>query len=317
MRRISAPARWVLVTGAPRSGTTFVGRILSSPLTVDYIHEPFNPDCGIDTLRQLLAYTRRGLANEREIAAAVRALLDYRARLRTAFYRRDTTIRRLAKAVAGSRGPFHYRLARFNPWHRVALVKDPVGCLLTEYLVDEFGFTAVILVRHPLAVAQSFARLGWDANRHLAALRTQPDFIADHLTAEDAQLIRRDHDNGWVATAVLWRVLYRALARQAAATGTAIVRHEDLSERPVQEFRALCDRLALPWSDRVERRVLASTSGSAAAPLGDGPAQQLVRDSARIDAAARAGVPEEVRREILELCDEVAGTWYEPASYHT
>ncbi|NEQ55044.1 MAG: hypothetical protein F6K11_33795, partial [Leptolyngbya sp. SIO3F4] len=39
--------KWIFVTGAIRSGTTFVGKILSLPLEVDYIHEPFNPQCGI------------------------------------------------------------------------------------------------------------------------------------------------------------------------------------------------------------------------------------------------------------------------------
>ena len=33
---------WILVSGAIRSGTTFTGRVLSLPLEVDYIHEPYN-----------------------------------------------------------------------------------------------------------------------------------------------------------------------------------------------------------------------------------------------------------------------------------
>lgn len=38
---------WIFVTGLIRSGTTFVGTILSHPISFDYIHEPFNPQCGI------------------------------------------------------------------------------------------------------------------------------------------------------------------------------------------------------------------------------------------------------------------------------
>ena len=33
---------WILVTGMIRSGTTFVGKVLTLPWSVDYIHEPFN-----------------------------------------------------------------------------------------------------------------------------------------------------------------------------------------------------------------------------------------------------------------------------------
>lgn len=42
---------WIFVTGVIRSGTTFVGKILSLPLQVDYIHEPFNPLCGIPGMK--------------------------------------------------------------------------------------------------------------------------------------------------------------------------------------------------------------------------------------------------------------------------
>ena len=48
MLRISAPDTWLWVTGIPRGGTTFVGRILSVPRSVDFIHEPFNPDCAVE-----------------------------------------------------------------------------------------------------------------------------------------------------------------------------------------------------------------------------------------------------------------------------
>ena len=42
-------SRPILVTGAPRSGTTWVGRMLTLAPGVGYIHEPFNPttDAGI------------------------------------------------------------------------------------------------------------------------------------------------------------------------------------------------------------------------------------------------------------------------------
>jgi hypothetical protein len=43
---------WIFVTGVPRSGTTFAGKILSLPLEVDYTHEPFNPRCGMPGISQ-------------------------------------------------------------------------------------------------------------------------------------------------------------------------------------------------------------------------------------------------------------------------
>jgi hypothetical protein len=315
MLRISVPGRWLWVTGIPRGGTTFVGRILSAPLSVDFIHEPFNPDCSIEGIDQLYLYTREGLPNEPAVGQAVRSLRDYRARLRTGHYENDRMLARLVKPIVGSRGPFYYRLARFNPWHEVCLVKDPVGCLLTEYVVDRFGFQGMVVLRHPVGVADSFNRLGLDANRGLAALRSQLGFVEDYLTPEDQQLVAQTYDDPRVAAAVLWRMLWRGLGHQANATDTPVLRLEDLSARPVEEFRHLYDHFDLPWSSRVEREIVHMTSGDVAAPRTGGPARQFVRDSARITAATVERTPKDVRKQIFEYCGQVSDPWYDEASY--
>jgi hypothetical protein len=315
MLSLGAPSRWVFVTGMPRGGTSFVGRILSVPLSVDYIHEPFNPDCAMDGLDQLLPYTRVGLDNEPRLGAAIRELQRYNVRIRTGRYRNDRLGRRIIKPIVGSRGPFHYRVARYNPWHRTAIVKDPVGCLLTQYLIETFGFSAVIILRHPIPVAESFARLRADANEHLASLRSQRAFVEEYLTDEDERLVRPSYDDPRAAAAVMWRVLCRALVKQSEETGVPIIRLEDLSVRPVEGFRQLYERFGLPWSQRVERRVLRFTGGTAALPRSRGPVTQFVRDSANITKASIERAPKAARARVLELCDEVAAHWYDPESY--
>jgi hypothetical protein len=315
MYRISTPSRWLMLAGTPRGGTTFVGRILSVPLSVDFIHEPFNPACGIEGLSQPYVYTKPGLTNEPTIAAAVRELLDYRARLRIGRYRNDGVLRRLGKPIVGSRGPFHYRLARYNPWHRVALVKDPIGCLLTEYLVRSFSFSALILVRHPIAVAEDFGRLRRDANAGLASLRSQPAFVADYLTDDDKRLINREYSDHRVAAAVLWRILCRALTQQASVIGTPIVRLEDIAARPVEEFRRLYERYDLPWSTMAERRIVRVTSGRIPTPRAIGQAREFSRDAATVTAATIERMPRASRGQVLDLCGEVAERWYDRSSF--
>jgi len=315
MLRISVPKRWLWVTGLPRGGTTFVGKILSAPLSVDFIHEPFNPDCSIEGMDQLYVYTRPGLPNEPAVAEAVRSLRDYRARLRTGHYKNDRRLARLVKPIVGSRGPFYYRLARYNPWHETCVVKDPVGCLLTAYVVERFEFQGLVVVRHPIGVADSFSRLGIDANRGLAELRAQPGFVEDFLTAEDRKLIAASYDDPRIAAAVLWRMLWRGLGHQANATGTPVHRLEDLSAAPVDSFRRLYADFSLPWSPRVEKQIVHMTTGEIAAPKTEGPARQFVRDSARITAATVERTPKDQRERIYEYCGEVSEPWYDAASY--
>lgn len=49
-------SRWIYVTAVPRSGITFVGKVLSHNISVNYIHEPFNPDCGLPSIDKEFLY---------------------------------------------------------------------------------------------------------------------------------------------------------------------------------------------------------------------------------------------------------------------
>lgn len=75
-----APLRLILVTGAPRSGSTWVGNILSLDRRSAYIHEPFNKDCpdGRCRARFAHAFTYVTAANEEPYLAALRDTLAWR-----------------------------------------------------------------------------------------------------------------------------------------------------------------------------------------------------------------------------------------------
>ena len=111
-------ANWVFVTGAPRSGTTFAGRMLSPFPRVDYIHEPFNPDCGIPGLDRRFLYLRAGeraLVDEGSAEELIARIFRYDFRLRTGLFAKDTKAKKLLKRVTGSRGPVHLRVVKANP----------------------------------------------------------------------------------------------------------------------------------------------------------------------------------------------------------
>ncbi len=305
------PDRWIFVTGAPRSGTTFAGKILSTPLAVDYIHEPFNPACGLPGMNTRYAYVRPGTEEERDLRRLVSRMLAYDFRLTTAFYERDTLLKRLAKSAVGSRGPYYLRLARLNPLSRYAVVKDPVGCLLTGWLTREFGFRSVVLLRHPIAFVASTRRLGWNLREHLDALIAQPDLLDDWFGPELQELLGRRWSTHAERGAVLWRALNAVLLRQAAEQDDIMVlRHEDLSARPVPAFRSLYERLDLPWSPRVERRVRRLTEAGNRVEAGKGRVQDFVRDSAGLLDLRLGQVEADERTRIWELTRDVAEPHY-------
>lgn len=307
--------QWIMVTGVPRSGSTFVGKVLSAPFVVDYVHEPFNPECGIPGLTRRYVYARPHGAVAAQLRPEVERLLAYRAHLKTGIFRNDGSMKVLLKRLVGSRGPFYYRLARLNPFSCTAVLKDPVGCLLTEFLADEFGVKPVIILRHPVAFVASVIRLGWTWEVDLSHLREQPELVADHFADEPAFLAAEWNDPIERAAAC-WRALHKVMLAQAARhPDWVVLTHEAISADPVAQFRRLYDRFRLPWSPRIERMILAMTSSSNPGEARAGRASDFRRDSSGLLALRMRHLTAEQRARVLAITRDVAEAIYPAESF--
>lgn len=256
------PRRWVLVTGVPRSGTTFAGRVLATSLRCDYIHEPFNPQVGLPSVRRLFPYAP---PDSPELDDEVSRLMRYDVSLRTAAFPQDSPGRRVVKRIVGSRGPFYLRLAKLNPLTETAVMKDPHAILLAPLLMQRFGFRAVGVVRHPVAVVASFKARGWPPGRALEDLLAEPR-TADAVLADDrsrVEQVLRSPRLDVEGPAVLWRALTRFLLCAAETySSLAVVRHEDLGTRPHETFARVFAHCELEYGPRARSRVERWTSGA-------------------------------------------------------
>lgn len=304
-------SNWIYVTGAPRSGTTFAGTVLSAPLAVDYLHEPFNPQCGLPDIVRRFQYLDPAVPAPEPLGDAIRRLFTYDVRFRTGYFRNDTPARRWVKRFIGSRGVVYLRLARLNPFHRAAVIKDPIGCLMTEYLAVRHGVRPVVLIRHPVAFVASVLRLHWSADFELSTLplAEQPGLVAAYFPDDEA-FLRAERASDLEAAAALWRALNRVLLAQCARhPDWILLRHEDLSADPVPTFRELYDRLDLPWSSRIEALVKKKTGAGNRAEAGR-HVQDFNRNSAEIFALRRQMLSPEERRRVLDLTGDVALAHY-------
>lgn len=310
------PDTWIFVTGAPRSGTTFVGQVLSRPLAVDYIHEPFNPDCGMPGFGSPFPYTESGALSEPRVRDAFERIRRYDFELKTAYYRRDGRVRRAFKRIAGSRGPYHLRLARLNVFRRAALVKDPIGCLLADYAQRRFGFRTIILVRHPVAFCASFLRLDWDARPGLAALAAQPDFVEKFGLARDLDAALAQGADRALDAAALWRTLNRALFTMAASNAELmLVRHEDVSAAPLDLFARMHAHAGLPWTPTQQRFVDRQTRSGNRREAARDKVQDFRRDSAALLELRVGQIDRPTRVRIHECVRDVSAPMYDLDSF--
>jgi hypothetical protein len=306
---------WVFVTGVPRSGTTFVGRILSLPLEVDYIHEPFNPRCGMPGITRWYPYVRPSLDTKemQQYHALTRTIFSYDLQLTGRVPTNDTRLRKAIKRVVGSRGPFYLRLARSNPFHKAAVIKDPIGALLSEYLYLHFDVKPVIVVKHPTSFVASLKRVNWWPS--FSRLRDQPHLIEDYFY-DDVDFVSRDWSDPILGAAALWRAVYKVLLTQAGRYPEwQVVVHEQLSQDPVSTFKHLYGVLGLPWHDSVRRKILQLTQGNRSAEARPEVIQDFRRNSADIFRMRRDSLSKEERKLVFEVVEDVALQIYARESF--
>ena len=306
---------WIFVTGAIRSGTTFVGMVLSLPREVDYIHEPFNPQCGIPGMNRWYPYVRSSLETEemQGFHTLTQSIFTYDLTLRKNIPRNDPPLRKLTKQLIGSRGPFYLRLAKSNPWHNAAVIKDPIGNLLSEYLHTHFGVKPVIIVKHPVSFIASLKRVNWWP--HLGEINDQLHLIEDYFS-DELEWISQDFSDPIKAASAYWRAVHKVLFKQVSQyPNWQLITHEELSQYPVETFQYLYKELNLPWSHRIQSKIVKQTQGNKSVNARKGVVQDFKRNSANIFKIRRDSLPIEERRVIFEIVKDVALQLYPIESF--
>lgn len=295
----------VLVTGAHRSGTTWVGRMLAAEDGVAYISEPLNVlhRPGVFRVAVKHWYTYITGENEAEYLPAFRELLDYD-------YHLWSEIRSIR-----SRKDFLRMLRDFHTFFvgslhgERPLLKDPFAVFSTPWFAERLDCQIVITVRHPAGFASSLKRLGWSFD--FRDLLDQPLLMRDHLEADRADMEAMPADDIVGQAALLWRMIYRVVHRTLGLhPDFKVIRHEDLALDPVRGFRELYQSLGLDFTPRAEKAVLASSSSENPTEPSKKKVHSVKLDSrASVDNWKRRLSPDEIAR-IRKITESVSHLFY-------
>lgn len=252
--------RPLLVTGLPRSGTSWVGKMLEASGEVVYVNEPLNPQHppgrspGVLNAEVTHRYQYICDDNEREWLPAFRDTLRLRYQP-IAELRRNRGLYDLGRMAKYGRS---FAVGRIRG--RRAMLDDPWALVSVPWLVQRMDCEAVVLVRRPPAVAASWRKLGWQVR--FDDLLDQPLLMRDVLSGYAGELGALRESPDWIARiALLWKAMYDHVADLPdRLQAVSIVRYEDLAADPVARFRELYGRLGLTWTPRVEARVVTTTT---------------------------------------------------------
>jgi hypothetical protein len=295
----------ILVTGAHRSGTTWVGKMLAADAETGYISEPLNVLHRPGVFRAKVEHWYQYICdeNEREYLQALQETLgfDYHplAELRSLRSLRDFL--RMGRDFA-----IFYRALMSG---QRALVKDPFAVFSTQWFTKKLNCKVVVTVRHPAAFAGSLQRLGWSFDFN--DLLDQPLLMRDHLEKYRDEMLAVKKDDVIGQAALLWKMIYASVhtARQLNPD-FIVVRHEDLSLDPVGGYRDLYSKLGLDFSSRVETYVLNASSSENPKELSKRKTHSVRLDSAANVKNWKKRMAEDDVKRVYEITGDASQLYY-------
>ena len=257
----------MLVTGLPRSGTSWVGKMLERSGELVYVNEPLNPRHPPGRSPGVLNAT---IEHRYQYVCA-----DNEATWLPAF--RDTAALRYHPVAELRQNHRPYDLARAAKYWsafatgrrkgRRALLDDPYAVFTAPWLADRLDAEVVVLMRDPVSLVGSWRRLGWAFRP--AEVLTQPSLLRDLLGPYERQLRALDDGDDLAALATMWAATYDAVDRyRQDHPRIQVLRYEDLAGDPEAAFGALYRSVGLSWDDAARAMVAAATGASTAEHTG-------------------------------------------------
>lgn len=278
----------ILIAGLPRSGTTWIGEVLSADPNIRYFYEPDNEkvnsyagfykrnvhrfpfritDQPHDDYHQLWKGVFSGLSLKKVDTLAFRLFvrpqvkhLEAEIGRKVGFVYFDQAMKDVDQNAC--RQPFRYEShpllnlaantiinTHLGLSGRRILVKSVHCPLALQWLDSNFSPKIVIALRNPFALYASYRRLFMpDAFRNILAQQELKEFVSERYD------IRR-FPNGDLTEQAIFQILlvYSILSDQISEnTHWHFISHDRLCEEPTTLFHSLYSELGLAWSDEVE-----------------------------------------------------------------
>jgi hypothetical protein len=225
----------IFVTGTHRSGTTWFASMLAAS-GIWYIHEPFSP----------LKYRWKDW-------------LSYQSPTR-----RSPEIDKLMQSIFTNQFPEAVHVANtdiplmplrlFPPPYQRVMIKDPLACLMTEYLTKTFDLETLILFRHPCGFVASIRRLGWPSGAPLKRFLQNSDLMTNHFHPYRDLLEKYCEDDTIESATVLYGCLTTVLWDCVQKGIGKPLFFEALCQNPLDEFAELFEALNLPYNEHIQQQ---------------------------------------------------------------
>lgn len=216
----------LLIMSMPRSGSSWIGKMMGNAKSGLYLREPIN--------QSILEHTDLPTLFD---VPSENVISKVRPFARHVFAAYPAFGRKIVKQPE--------RWSWLQRSEMQVIVKE-VNPFFYPWLHDSFDFKTVYLVRHPAAVALSFHKLGWNAASN------------DRLSTTN-EVIKDEHKDGFwsyhgALQAVASNIVREELTKQSRQR-YRVVKYEDLCRQPLKAFEELFQYADLTWSEEEANRI--------------------------------------------------------------
>jgi hypothetical protein len=292
-----------LVTGAHRSGSTWIGKTISYSLWTHYLGELFNPNSPYlcDLIPDWFHYVT---AEDSELfGEAIQAILDYQ----FVPTRRKSELRWLPTRL------HFYRLTRRYLGYPRPILKDPIAVFSSEWLADRFNMDVICIIRHPAAFVHSLKKVGWDYD-YRAFLRRRN--LLDDLLFPYLELLSTSPGDIVHNGSILWLCIYQGLRVYSSRNPEwSIYRFEDIALDPQSSFSSIYEHLGLPLTPWIRWRIKDDTKSTNPIDSPTDDRHLIKRNSLALrDQWKSLLEPEEVRR-IRSIVEPLSCNYYDDGDW--
>lgn len=300
--------RPILVTGAHRSGTTWLGHVLGASPEILYVHEPFNANYADSLFPIRFPHHHFYVCKENERGYA--PLFDDLLALRPRTLRRLRWVRKVKHLRWVMR--VHRQMTEARRSGVRPMMKDPLALFSAPWLAERYDAQVLVMIRHPLAFAGSLKKAKWSFEFN--DLLRQPLLMRDLLGMyEEPIRAAAAAEQPIVDQAILlWNIMYHLVNEfRRQHDDWLFVRHEDISLDPPAGFARIFDWLGVQMDDAVRGAIEAHSFSKKQKDLNRVHEFDLERDS-RMNVVSWQSrlTPQEAER-VLTGTAEVAGAFYE------
>lgn len=295
------PNNLILVTGCPRSGTTWVGSTLAKSRKVIYAYEPFNTDVSLrfsveERFPTLTDDTAGPLKSEIDAMVSLSRLGPRATSAVYGLVERYTGRKKIAPRLA-ARHAFKSGYSFFKPDH--VLIKDPLAFFSAEWLSQTYGAQVVIMARHPAAFVSSYLKLGWRNESADLMDRQHPTRHED--LSEDIEQYRSNTGDEIAGLILQWKIFaVHTLSLIETHKKWCFALHEDFCLDPERSFAALFDALGLEFTESIKDQIQNETSADNNTDLATHEQHQLLRNSSALKDAWKTRVDDEIASRVIE-----------------